>query len=162
MPPPKSTFEQAASKAERFCAFQERCHEEVRRKISALGLSGNDAEKLLVHLIENGFLNEERFARAFARGRHNIKKWGRARIENELRARNISAANIRIAITEIADADYDETFEKLSAQLWRSITEQHPLKKRKKFCDALLRKGYESDRVYARAKALEMHRDQRN
>jgi regulatory protein len=153
--PDNLTFDEARAKLERFCAYQERCHADVRRKISALGIRGNDAENLIVSLIESGFLNETRFAQAFARGRHRIRRWGRERIERELASRGVSAANIRIALSEIDDNDYDRAFMELSAALWARIAEADRLKKRRKFCDALLRKGYESERVYSRAKELE-------
>jgi len=149
------TSGQVLSRLERFCAFQERCHAEVRRKLLSLGTHGTDAEDIIVKLIETGFLNETRFAQAFARGRHRIKRWGLGRIESELKARGISAANIRIALKEIEDDEYDKTFEELAVAVWTRLKETHPLKKRKKFCNALLRKGYDADLVYAKAKKLE-------
>ena len=110
-----------------------------------------------MHLIEHNFLNEERFARSFARGKHRIKEWGKTRIVNELKQRQISPPNIKLALTEISAEAYEETFEKLSQRIWDSILEKHPLKKRKKYCDYLLRKGWESDRVYEKAIALSEH-----
>lgn len=135
-------------KAERYCAYQERCHNEVVQKLYELKANKDEIDQIIVHLIDNNFLNEERFARSFARGKHNIKHYGKVRIINELKFRNISSYNIQKALEEIPDDVYESTFENLSERIWNSISEKNPLKKKKKFCDYLLRKGYESDRVY--------------
>lgn len=141
-------------KAERFCAYQERCHKEVVQKLYDLGAKSDETNEIIVYLINNNFLNEERFARSFARGKHNIKKYGKIRIVNELKFRNISSYNIKKALEEISDEQYENTFLELSEKTWYSITEKNPLKKKKKFCDFLLRKGYESDLVYEAWKNL--------
>ena len=141
-------------KAERFCAYQERCHKEVVQKLYDLKAKQDEIDEIIVHLIDTNFLNEERFARSFARGKHSIKKYGKVRITNELKFRNISNYNIKKALEEISDELYEKTFSELSEKAWYSITEKNPLKKKKKFCDYLLRKGYESDLVYEAWKNL--------
>lgn len=141
-------------KAERFCAYQERCHKEVVQKLYDLGAKSDEIDEIIVYLIDNNFLNEERFAQSFARGKHSIKKYGKVRITNELKLRNISSYNIKKALEEILDEQYEKTFSELSEKTWNSITEKNPLKKKKKFCDYLLRKGYESDLVYEAWKEL--------
>lgn len=135
-------------KAERYCAYQERSHKEVVQKLYDLRATKEEIDEVVVHLIEHDFLNEERFARSFARGKHSIKKYGRIRIINELKFRNISAYNIKKALEEISDEMYQKTFTELSDRAWHSIPEKNSLKKKKKFCDFLLRKGYESELVY--------------
>lgn len=135
-------------KAEQFCAYQERCHKDVVQKLYDLRANKEEIDQIIVHLIEHNFLNEERFARSFARGKHSIKKYGKVRIINELKFRNISAYNIKKAMEEISDEMYQNTFAELSDRAWHSIQEKNSLKKKKKFCDFLLRKGYESDLVY--------------
>ena len=153
--PEKLTLPEAQKKLEYYCVYQERCHQEILLKIKQLGIKKPDDDVLMVHLIENNFLNEERFARSFARGKHRIKFWGKTRIVNELKARQISAPNIKLALTEITHEEYEETFEKLAQRTWDSILEKNQLKKRKKFCDYLVRKGWESDVVYEKVKELE-------
>jgi regulatory protein len=108
-----------------------------------------------MHLIEHNFLNEERFAMAFARGKHRIKHWGKIRITNELKMRNISQRNINTALKEISADEYFETFTNTSEKLWESITGAITQAKRKKFCDYLLRKGFESHLVYDKLRELE-------
>ncbi len=151
----KTSLIEAQKKLENYCAYQERCHQEVHAKLQQLAINKPDTELIIVHLIQNNFLNEERFARSFARGKHRIKSWGKSRIINELKARQISAPNIKLALTEIAEEEYRETFEKLGERHWNTILEKNQLKKRKKFCDYLLRKGWESDLVYEKVKELE-------
>jgi regulatory protein len=142
-------------KLEHFCAYQERCHDEVVSKLRSLGASTIETDETVVYLINENYLNETRFAQSFARGKHRIKSWGKIRIVNELRARNITQYNINLALKEITPEEYDDTFERLAQRHWESLPERNTLKKRKKFCDFLLRKGYESDLVYAKAKSLE-------
>lgn len=146
---------EAMQKLESYCAYQDRCHDEVIAKLRSLGQYQSDIDSIVVHLISHNFLNEERFARSFARGKHRIKSWGKVRIVNELKSRHISQPNIRLALSEITDEEYFETFDKLAERNWESIREPNKLKKRKKFCDVLLRKGYESQLVYDKAVDLE-------
>lgn len=149
------TYQQVKQKLEAYCAYQERCHGEVIEKMRAMAVPREDFDEIIVHLIEHNFLNEERFAQSFARGKHRIKSWGKTRIVAELKLRNISQYNINTALNEIADDEYEHTFDTLSLKHWNSITEKNVQKKRKKFCDFLLRKGFESQLVYQKMKELE-------
>lgn len=148
------TLSEAKKKLEHYCAYQERCHEDVTQKIWEICMSCFDKDEIIAHLITHGFLNEERFACSFARGKHRIKQWGNVRIVNELKSRNISQRNINSALKKIAE-EYEETFEQLAVRQWESLNEKDPLKKRKKYCDFLLRKGFESNLVYKKVKELE-------
>ncbi|MDX6191579.1 regulatory protein RecX [Flavobacterium sp. Fl-318] len=149
------TPKEALLKLEHFCAYQERCHAEVVAKLYSLKMTSDEIDVIVVQLIDGNFLNETRFACSFARGKHRIKFWGRIRITNELKARQISAVNITLALKEISAEEYETTFEQLSERCWNSIHENNTLKKRKKFCDYLLRRGYESNLVYEKMKELE-------
>ena|SRR5690554_3002170 len=142
------SLSQLKQKAEQFCAYQERCHKEVVQRLYQWRATPEDQNEILVHLIENNFLNEERFARSFARGKHRIKKYGKVKIVNELKFRNISSYNIQKALEEISGQEYQLAFEELSEKAWHSINEKNQLKKKKKFCDYLFRKGYESELVF--------------
>ena len=144
----------ARQKMEFYCSYQERCHQEVQEKLYSYDLSEKERNQIIVHLIEHNFLNEERFARSFARGKHRIKQWGKIRIVNELKQRQISSPNIKCALTEIPEEEYQDTFDKLAEKHWETIRETNALKKKKKFCDYLLRKGWESNLVYGKMKEL--------
>jgi regulatory protein len=111
-------------------------------------------DEIVVHLIQHNFLNEERFACAFARGKHRIKFWGEIRIVSELKFRNISKYNIDKALQEISAAEYVETCHKMAEYHWETMRENNAIKK-KKFCDYILRKGFESGLVYEKMKNLE-------
>ncbi len=150
-----TTLKEAQQKIEHYCAYQERCHTEVIEKLRSFRLTTDEIDEIIVKLIADNFLNETRFACSFARGKHRIKQWGRIRIVNELKLRQISQFNITQALKEIQEEEYFSNFENLAEKTWDSISEKNSLKKRKKFCDTLLRKGYESDLVYEKVKALE-------
>ena len=141
-------------KLEYYCSYQDRCHQEVQEKLRSFSLSTEEKDIIMVHLIQENYLNEERFAQSFARGKHRIKLWGKKRIVIELKQRAISQPNIKTALQEIPEEDYLETFHQLAQRHWESIRESNALKKKKKFCDYLLRKGWESDLVYDKLKEL--------
>lgn len=149
------TVAQAKQKIEYFCSYQERCHDDVIAKLFTYKLLRIEIDELVAHLIAENLLNEERFACSFARGKHRIKSWGKIRIVNELKFKHISSRNITTALKEISVDEYLETFDKLSDRIWESITERNQNKKRKKFCDYLLRKGFESELIYQKVKVLE-------
>lgn len=141
------TLEQAKNKLEHFCAYQDRCHTEVISKLYNLKVSSDLHGEILVYLINNKFLNEERFARSFTRGKHRISGWGKNRILGELKIRKISANLIKIAMTEIDDTMYFETLNKLAEQRWQSLTDKDINKKKQKLIGFLHRKGYEMEYI---------------
>ena len=106
-------------------------------------------DQVIGHLLEHKFLNEERFAKSFARGKFTIKKWGRNRIVNELKYRQISRFNIKIALKEIDDGIYLDTLNALAQKRLNQLTENNLQKKRKELADYLLYRGWESHLVYA-------------
>ena len=142
-------------KIEYYCSYQERCHVEVNEKLKGFSISSEEKNQIIVHLINENFLNEERFASVFTISKFHQKKWGKIRIKNELKARKISEYLITKSLKEIPLEEYETTFLTLSEKFWDTITEKNPLKKRKKCCDYLLRKGWESDLVYEKVKQLE-------
>ena len=150
------TFEEIKHKLEYYCSYQDRCHKEVEQKLNSFTLITELKEKVIVHLIENNFINEERFAQSFARGKHNYKSWGKNRIVNELKFRNISSRIIETALKELPDATYIANFHALAEKNWEQIKERKGPKKNKKFVDFLLRKGYETSLIYEKLKELEV------
>ncbi|WP_367755867.1 regulatory protein RecX [Flavobacterium sp. WC2430] len=149
------SIKDATKKIEHYCAYQERCHDEVTQKLRSMKMDQEEIGTIITHLINENFLNESRFACSFARGKHRIKYWGKIRIVNELKFRNITTYNINLALKEFTPEEYEATFHVLSERHWESIHESNKLKKRKKFCDYLLRKGFESDLIYSKIKELE-------
>ena len=142
-------------KMEYYCSYQERCYKEVEEKLYSFSLTISEKEALLTYLIENNFINEERFAQSFVRGKHNYKSWGKNRIVNELKFRNISSRIIETALKEIPEATYLENFHALAEKNWEIIKEPKGQKRNKKFVDFLLRKGYETSLIYEKLNELD-------
>ena len=149
------TKNEIQSKLEYFCAYQERCYKEVEEKLYSFAANSAEKEEILTYLIENNFINEERFAQSFVRGKHNYKLWGKNRIINELKYRNISSKIIEIALKEISETVYLSNFHALAEKYWNNINERKGPKKNKKFVDFLLRKGYETSLIYEKLKELD-------
>ncbi|MEL0651908.1 regulatory protein RecX [Algibacter sp. TI.3.09] len=145
------TLEEATRKMEHYCAYQERSHYEVRQKLISMNMIPEVIDVVAVHLIEHNFLNEERFAMAFARGKFRIKRWGRVRISMELKKKQISKVNINRALLEIENEGYIETFNELAEKKVETLKESDVYKKRKKFVDYFLYRGWESHLVYEKA-----------
>jgi regulatory protein len=153
----KSTVTEVQKKLEYYCSYQERCHHEVEQKLYSFELSSQERNQIIVQLIENNYLNEARFASVFTQSKLHQKKWGKIRIKNELKARKISDYLITKSLKEINTEDYFQTFESMTEKLWDSLLEKNQLKKKKKFCDYLLRKGWESELIYGKVKELEQN-----
>jgi regulatory protein len=148
------SVDEATKKLEGYCAYQDRCHKEVISKLREMGMIPIAIDEIVGHLIKENYLNEERFACSFARGKFNIKKWGKNRIVNELKQRNITKYNLKIALKEIDEDLYLETLELLAEKRVEQLTETNIFKKRKKLADYLLYRGWESPLVYEITKRL--------
>ncbi|MFT3932284.1 MAG: regulatory protein RecX [Chitinophagaceae bacterium] len=142
--------EQALQKARHYCGYQERSHREVKEKLYSLGLHKQQVEESLSQLIEENYLNEERFAEQFAGGKFRMKHWGRVKIQYELKLKQVSAYCIKKAMKAIDEADYEKTLQKLAEERWKSLrSEKNLFIKLRKTQDYLLQKGYEQDLVKA-------------
>jgi len=148
------TVQEATKKIESYCAYQDRCHKEVVSKLKDMGMIPLAIDTIIAQLIEDQFLNEERFAKSFARGKFNIKKWGKNRIVRELKFRNISKYNITTALKEIEPEAYLTTLDDLALKRLQQITETNIQKRRKKLADYLLYRGWESHLVYEKLREL--------
>ena len=145
---PSYTIVEATKKIESYCAYQDRCHKEIENKLRKMGMIPIAINQIIGHLIQENYLNEERFAKSYARGKFNIKKWGKKRIVNELKQRDISKYNITTALKEIDENDYLKTFDQLAKKRLAAISEKNIQKRRKKLADYLLYRGWESNLVY--------------
>jgi regulatory protein len=148
------TVQEATKKIESYCAYQDRCHKEVVSKLKEMGMIPIAIDTIIGQLIENRFLNEERFAKSFARGKFNIKKWGKNRIVRELQFRDISKFNITSALKEIEPEAYLTALDDLANKRLAQITESNIQKRRKKLADYLLYRGWESHLVYEKLQEL--------
>lgn len=148
MVPQRLTPQQALPKIRQFCAYQERCHQEVAEKLFNYGLNRNEVDEAISKLIEDNYLNEERFAQQFAGGKFRIKHWGKVKIRYELKQRQVSEYCIKKALAAI-DADaYTQTLEKLfKLQQKKLQSEKNSFIKKRKMFDHLKLKGYETDLI---------------
>lgn len=142
------TVQEATRALESYCAYQERCHKEVEQKLFDLKMIPEAKEHIILHLMQHNFLNEERYAKSFARGKFTIKKWGRVKIINSLKFKNISAYNIKSALKEINEEDYLINLKSIAEKKIKLIKEPNSFKKRNKLSTFLISKGYESRLVF--------------
>ena len=146
----KQTFtpNQALPKAKHYCAYQERCHSEVKEKLYGFGLHKNDVDEILSKLIEENYLNEERFAIQYAGGKFRMKNWGRVKIKYELRKKQVSDYCIKKALAAIDDSAYMKTLQKLSEEKIKTLSaEKNSFIKKRKLQDHLIQKGFEADLI---------------
>lgn len=142
------TFKEAKLKAADFCAYQERTQQEVRSKLYTLGLYGDEVEELIAELISDNFINEERFAKAYAGGKFRMNHWGRLKIQVALKAKGVSKRCIEAGMAEIDDEAYQEKLDFLIRKKMSMIKEEDEVKTKYKLANYLLSKGFESPIVW--------------
>jgi regulatory protein len=147
MYPSKLTKEQALQKLRHYCAYQERCHQEAKEKLYGFGLKKDEVETALSQLIEEGYLDEERFAIQFAGGKFRMKHWGKKKIAYELQQRQVSPYCIRKGLATITAEDYHQTLDKLAQEKYEQVRSEGPFAARAKTSAYLHQKGYESELI---------------
>lgn len=154
-PKKKLTPNQATIKAQLSCAYQERCQQEMRDKLYDWGLHSNDVENIIANLISDNYLNEERFAKAFAGGKFRIKKWGRIKIRIELKKRKISDYCIKKAMQEIDEQDYIKTLNSVLAKKLKENPKGKLQVRNYKAAQYAASRGFESDLIWDTIKGME-------
>ena len=139
--------EQALQKLKHYCGYQERCHNEVKEKLYNLGVWKKEHDEIIATLIEENYLNEERFAIAFASGRFRIKQWGRVKIKYELKQKRVSDYCIKKALKQIDEDDYLKVLNKLAKEKYAMLKSEQYLVRKKKTMNYLMGKGFEMDLV---------------
>jgi regulatory protein len=143
------TKEQAFQKLKHFCGYQERCHSEANEKLFSLGIGKAEREEIIAMLIEENYLNEERFAIAFAGGKFRIKQWGKIKIRSELKKRRVSDYCINKALKQIDEKEYLQMMKKLAEKYSSSLKEEDEMIRKRKIIDHLMLKGFEGELVYS-------------
>jgi len=141
------TKEQALQKLKQYCAYQERSHKEVEQKLWDLGVRRAEHQEIIATLIEENYLNEERFAIAFAGGKFRMNEWGRKKIFYALKEKGVSEYNIKKAMKEIDEEGYEKTLRHLAEKKYNQLKGDQYLVRKKKTVDYLLQKGYEQEFV---------------
>lgn len=147
------THGEALKKAMKYCAYQERCQQEVRSKLYDIGAPYESIESILTDLISDNFLNEERFATCYARGKFYYKDWGRQKIKKELKQRKISEYCLKKAMLEIQEEDYLDTIDKLIAKKSKQLGDSTSPINKNKIVNFLYNKGYESNLIWEALKS---------
>jgi regulatory protein len=133
-----------------YCAYQERCHSEVRSKLISLACYGEDLEEAIGILIEENYLNEERFATTYAGSKFRLQSWGKIKIKQQLKAKQVSDYCIRKAMASIDEAAYEEKLYHLMQKKIDSLSaESNQWKKKQKVFNYLLQKGFEQDIIHS-------------
>jgi regulatory protein len=148
--------EQALQKAKHYCGYQERCHSEVKEKLYSMGLHKQQVEECIAQLIDESYLNEQRFAQTFAGGKFRMKQWGRVKIKYELKQKQVSEYCITKGLKEIDEKDYLKVLNNLAQQKWTAVkTEKNIFIKLRKTQDYLMQKGYEQELIRQALQALQ-------
>jgi len=138
----------AREKIQHYCAVMDRCQYQVMTKLKSYGISATLSEDILIELIQNNFVDEERFARAFSSGKFKIKKWGKRKIAFELSNLKVPKSCITLGLEEIDEQDYLDTIQHLAHKKYAMLKDKNIFVKKKKVVDYILRKGYESELVW--------------
>lgn len=141
------TKDQALQKLKQYCAYQERSHYEVKQKLWDLGVRRAEHDEIASTLIEENYLNEERFAKAFSGGKFRMKDWGRKKIYYALKEKQVSEYNIKKGMKEIEDEDYQKKVQTLAEKKYELLKNEQYLVRKKKTMDYLLQKGFELDLI---------------
>ena len=142
------TIKEVETKLQYYCSYQDRCHKEVHQKLKTFNIIPEDIDQIISNLISENFLNETRFCESFVRGKFKIKNWGKIRIINELKKRNISTYNINQGLKEIDELEYLNKFEEIFNKKLSSLEKLTSLEKKKKILSYLLYRGWESSLIY--------------
>ena len=142
------TIKEVETKLQYYCSYQDRCHKEVHEKLKTFNIIPEGVDQIISNLIRENFLNETRFCESFVRGKFKIKNWGKIRIINELKRRNISTYNINQGLKEIDELEYLKKFEEIFNKKLSSLEKLTPVLKKKKILSYLLYRGWESSLIY--------------
>tara|TARA_B100001250_G_scaffold360813_1_gene338542 strand:- start:200 stop:664 length:465 start_codon:yes stop_codon:yes gene_type:complete len=142
------TLKEIEKKLQHYCSYQDRCHKEVIEKLKTYKIKSSDINQIISNLINANFLNESRFSKSFVRGKFNIKNWGKVRIQNELKKRNISSYNISLGMKEIDEIKYYKKLDYIFNKKLSSLDGINTLSKKKKIISYLTYRGWESNLIY--------------
>ena len=145
---PLVDFDIVLNKAQKYCAYQERCQWDVEKKFHDWQVDEEIRDEVLVELISQGFINEERFAAQFASGRFRIKQWGKQKIKVELKKRQISSYSINKALEKIRDEEYRLTLQSLITKKNKEVRAKNEFEKTRKIAQYLHSRGYESELIW--------------
>ena len=142
------TVDEIEFKLKQYCSYQDRCHNEVEKKLKSFDVISEVKEQIIFNLINENYLNETRFCKSFVRGKFKIKNWGKRKITIELKSRKISSYNINEGLKEINEIDYLNKLENLFNKKLASLDHLSLINKKKKILSFLLYRGWETNLIY--------------
>jgi len=142
------TQKEALGKMAKFCAYQERCQSEIKHKLFGVGLSNEEIDNIICDLIEHSFLDEERFAKAFVRGKFKQKGWGRIKIQQHLNQKQISSFCQKKGMLEINENDYLSKLEEIILKKSNSLKTEDQFIRKNKTAKYAISRGFESELVW--------------
>ena len=151
-----STRDVFLEKMKKYCSYQERSHADVNKKLYELQLDAELRDEITYELIQQNFLNEERFARAIVRGKLRMNDWGKIKIKQQLKQHHIIDSLINVALTEIDDEDYIQKIKMLIQKKYDALAHELPFKRFQKTILSLVQKGYEQPLVFQIAKNMNL------
>ncbi len=154
LPKKSYTVQEALKKMGHYCAYQDRCHKEVRLRLMEMNMIPEAIDHIMAYLIEHDYLNEQRFAESFTRGKFRIKNWGKVRITNELKQRDISPYTLKKALEQISDQEYLTTLDQLARKRLKTLGSLGKIEKRRKLSSYLLYRGWENHLVHDKLREL--------
>lgn len=149
------TVNEIEQKLKRYCSYQDRCHNEVEKKLKEFDLIEEAKNKILFNLINENYLNESRFSENFVRGKFKIKNWGKIKIVQELKSRNISDINIKRGLMEIDEVEYKNKLENIFNKKLSSLGNQSVINKKKKIFSYLSYRGWETNLIYEKINKIQ-------
>jgi len=149
------TINEIEQKLKRYCSYQDRCHNEVEKKLKEFDLIEEAKNKILFNLINENYLNESRFSENFVRGKFKIKNWGKIKIVQELKSRNISDINIKRGLMEIDEVEYKNKLENIFNKKLSSLGNQSVINKKKKIFSYLSYRGWETNLIYEKINQIQ-------
>ncbi len=152
---PRPTLSEVLDRMRKYCAYQDRCHSEVRSKLLKMQVYGDDLEEVISELVSEKFLDEERFARSYARGKFRMNRWGRFKIRMHLKQKQVSDYCIRKGLEEIDEEEYEQAVDDL---LRSKLRDDFSFETKQKAKAALMRKGFEPELISRRMSALSPQR----
>ncbi|HAY3535574.1 recombinase RecX [Elizabethkingia miricola] len=141
------TFQEIKQKLINYCVYQDRCHKEVEEKMKDFLLIPEAKDEILLYLINENYLNEERFTRSYIRGKFYIKHWGRQKIKLQLKMKGISERLIQNCMDEIYEGDYIKQIQIFAEKLLPSYKGLNDFQKKNKLIRFLVTKGYEYELI---------------
>ena len=148
------TVAEALDKLRNYCAYQERCHKDVKDKLYTMGMIAQASDQIIGTLVSENYLNETRFAQQFASGKLSIKHWGKVRIKRELNIRGVSDYDINNAIKTIETGVYLDKIHTISDKKWQQLDRYSAQIKKQKLFQYLAYRGWETDLIYQQINRL--------